>query len=158
DEWVVTVPERVSDMNNIPASEVDVDVAVGMSGCIVFERDLLSVEFEGALAGKGITGNCAGGRRRKCEVPALYTRVLRKVLAGVLMGKDRCAGRVQPFIPVRVVEVPVRVDEVFDGVGANARRSVGNLRPGSCKTGVDEKLTVATGEDGDVAPGTHQDA
>src|SRR5262249_18748402 len=97
-------------------------------------------------------------RRRKCEVPALYTRVLRKVLAGVLMGKDRCAGRVQPFIPVRVVEVPVRVDEVFDGVGANARRSVGNLRPGSCKTGVDEKLTVATGEDGDVAPGTHQDA
>src|SRR5215831_8545720 len=110
-------------MKNICASEVDVDVAVGVSGCIVFERDLLSVESECALAGKDITWNCAGGRRRKCEVPALYTRVLRKVLAGVLMGKDRRAGRVQPFVPVRVIEVPMRVEEVFDGIGANACKS-----------------------------------
>src|SRR5262249_9049309 len=99
-----------------------------------------------------------GGRRRKCEVPPFYPRIFRKVLAGVLVSQNGCARSVQPFIPIGVVEVPVRVDQVLDWIGANARESVGNLRAGAGKSGIANKLTVATGKHGDIASSAHQNA
>src|SRR5215467_2530136 len=144
-------------MQDIGFSEVNVDVAIGVSGCIGSERDLLSITFQCALAGEHFTGNRAGRRRRKCEVPSFYPCVLRKMLPCVLMGQYCCAGRMQPFISVRVVEVPMRIDKVLDWVGANARKSVGNFRPCAGESGIDQEFTVATGEDRDVASSPHQD-
>jgi len=80
------------------------------------------------------------------------------MLARVLMGKDLRASRVQPFIPICVVKVPVSVDKVFDWVGANARKSVSNLQTSACKSGIDEKLTVPAGKDRDISASTHENA
>lgn len=52
DEGIVTVPESVSDVDNIGLHEVHGDVAVGMRGRIVFERDRSAVEFKRTLGGK----------------------------------------------------------------------------------------------------------
>jgi hypothetical protein len=50
------------------------------------------------------------------------------MLARVLLGDDLCAGRMQPFIAVGMVEVPVRIDEMGDGIGAEGLKSFGDLR------------------------------
>src|SRR5215468_2806758 len=123
DERVVTVPERISDVDDVGVGEVHIDVAVGVSGRVVFERDLLAVEIEGALGGENIAWNRTRGRSQKGKIPALNARVYRKMLPSVLMGKNCRTYGMQPFIPVRVVEVPVRVVEVSDGIGANACKS-----------------------------------
>jgi hypothetical protein len=36
------------------------------------------------------------------------------MLAPILMGKDRSTFAMQPFVPVGVIEVPVRVDQMSD--------------------------------------------
>jgi hypothetical protein len=64
----------------------------------------------------------------------------------------------QPFVAVGVVEVPVCVDEVPDGIGAKRRKRVIDLWTGAGKASVDEELTVATGEDRDISASAHQDA
>src|SRR5216684_1248184 len=74
----------------------------------------------------------------------------------VLVREDRCTGGVQPFVAVSVVKVPVSVDEVLDGIGAERCKRFGDLRTCSGKAGVDEELTVAAGEDGDISAGAQQ--
>ena len=145
-------------MNDVRVGEVHIDVAVRVSGRVVFERDLLAVKVEGALCGENIARDRTGGRSQKGKIPTLNSCVHKKMLASVLMGENRCTCRMQPFIAIGVVEVPVRVDKVRDRIGANARKSVGNLWACPGKTGVDEELAVATGEYSDVAPSTQQDA
>src|SRR5215470_15451394 len=78
------------------------------------------------------------------------------MLAGVLMRQNSRPSGVQPFIPVGMVEVPVSVDKVLDWIGANARESFGNLRTSTCKSGIDEELTVSAGEDSDISTSTHE--
>ena len=38
------------------------------------------------------------------------------MLAGVLMGDNLCADRVEPLVSVGVIEVPMSVDQVRDGL------------------------------------------
>jgi hypothetical protein len=80
------------------------------------------------------------------------------MLPCVLVSKDRCTSGVQPFVAVGVVEVPVRVDEVLDGIGGNRCKRVDDLWTRTGKAGVDEELTVATGMNGNISASAHQDA
>src|SRR6266550_3505185 len=80
------------------------------------------------------------------------------MLARVLVGENGCTGGVQPFVTVSVVKVPVGVDEVLDRIGTNPGESVGDLGVCTRKTSIDEKFSVATGEDGDISAGAHEDA
>ena len=49
DEGVVAVPECVGHVDNIGIREMDVDVAVGVGGGVVFESDCRAVETHGLL-------------------------------------------------------------------------------------------------------------
>ena len=56
----------------------------------------------------------------------------------VFMRKDGSTLRVQPLISVRVVEMPVGVDQVFDRLTAKAANRFQNLRASRSDTRVDE--------------------
>jgi hypothetical protein len=42
------------------------------------------------------------------------------MLVSVLVGDNCCSFRVQPLIAVRVIEVPMGIDQVCDGISAEA--------------------------------------
>jgi signal transduction histidine kinase len=65
---------------------------------------------------------------------------------------------VQPSVSVSVVEVPVRIDEVFDWIRVDAGQSAGNSWVCARETGVDEEFPVPTGEHCNIPTGTHQNA
>ena len=49
------------------------------------------------------------------------------MFAGVLLGDDLCAGRMQPVIAVGMIEVPMGVDEMRDRIGAELGERLGDL-------------------------------
>src|SRR5215469_9680557 len=74
------------------------------------------------------------------------------------MGNNGCAFRIQPRIAVRVVEVPVGVDQMSDRITA---KTVGSLQYPFARggdSGVDEHLAIAAGQDRDITPGALEDA
>lgn len=73
------------------------------------------------------------------------------MLACVVVRQDHCAGGVQPSIPISVVGMPVGVDQVFDGIGAEGTQGFHDSRPGDRETRIDQKLTVAPGQYRNVA-------
>ena len=77
---------------------------------------------------------------------------------GVLMGDNGCSFRIQPLIAVRVIEVPVRVDQVLDRIVAEAIGCFQNARAGCGDSGIDEHLAVDACQDSDVAAGALEDA
>ncbi len=62
-----------------------------------------------------------------------------------------------PLVAVGVVEVPVGVDEDPDGIGVNGGECRGELGLAGGVAGVDEKLALFGGEDGDVAAGSAEE-
>src|SRR6266478_4402406 len=73
------------------------------------------------------------------------------MLAGVLLSDNLCTCRRQPFVAVAMTELPVGVDEMRDGLGAEFRQRLGNLRPRHTDAGIDQHFAIAAGEDGDVS-------
>jgi hypothetical protein len=63
-----------------------------------------------------------------------------------------------PIVAAGVIEVPVRVDELLDGIRIDAGESRRNFRPRGDDLGIDEKLSVRTSKNGDVSTGANQDA
>jgi hypothetical protein len=72
--------------------------------------------------------------------------------------KNGRANRVQPFVAIGMVKVPMRVDEVLDGLGTNPGERVSNLWASTGKAGIDQQLTVSTGQNRDVPTGPQQNA
>ena len=60
------------------------------------------------------------------------------------MGDNGCPFRIKPLIAVRVIEVPVCVDQVLDRIAAKAVYGFENSRPGYSDRGIDEYLAVGT--------------
>ena len=138
-------------MKNVAIGEVYRYVAIRVSGRVVVQDHRCFIEAERSVACEYLGGNRASGRRWKSEVPACYARARGEMFARVLMGENRGARSMQPFIAVGVVEVPMRVDEMLDRVGANASQGLGDLGTRTSKTGVDEELTVASRKNGDIS-------
>ena len=67
------------------------------------------------------------------------------MLVRIFMREDGGALLVQPLVAVRVVEVPMSVDQMFDRVLAKAVGSVQDAR-----AGIDEHLAVGAGQNGDI--------
>jgi hypothetical protein len=57
-----------------------------------------------------------------------------------------------------MVEVPVRVDQVRDGIGAEIGESFGHLRARYADAGVDQHLAVGARQHGDVSTGAFEHA
>src|SRR5260370_779826 len=144
DEGIVAIPEGVSEVEDIVLCRKNGDVAVGVCGSVGLEGDSRAVELHSPLIVEDFRRNCSGGRGREGEVPALNSRRSREVLSRVRVRENNCTGRVQPFVAIGVVKVPMRVDEVLDRIGADGCKRVGDLWTGAGKASIDEELTVAT--------------
>jgi hypothetical protein len=57
-----------------------------------------------------------------------------------------------------MIEMPVRVDQVRDGIGAKTGKSFGDLRTRYANTGIDKHFAVGAGQDGDVSAGAFEHA
>ncbi len=75
------------------------------------------------------------------------------MLAGVFMSNDLCPDGIQPYVAVGMIEMPVRVDQVRDGIGAKTGKSSGDLRTRNANTGIDKQFAIGAGQDGDVSAG-----
>src|ERR1700732_3696741 len=129
-----------------------------MSWEVVLEGEGRTVELNRVLVLKNSCGDGSGGRGWKCVAPALHARVHRKTFAGILVSQNACACPVHPVVAAGVIEVPVRVDELLDGIRIDAGESRRNVRPRGDDLGIDEKLSVLTSKNGDVSTGAKQDA
>src|SRR5262252_7529918 len=115
-------------MENIGVCKVNRDVAIGMSGPVILQGDTRSIELQSPLFIEDVCGNCRSWRGRKGEVPAIHSSCGGKAFFRIRVSEDRCTGRVQPLVTISVIEVPVCIDELFDGIGADRGESRGNLR------------------------------
>jgi hypothetical protein len=64
----------------------------------------------------------------------------------------------QPFIAVRVIKMPVGVDQMSDWLRAYAGERLGNPRARSGDAGVYQKFAIAAGEHGNVAARAIEDS
>jgi hypothetical protein len=158
DKRILAIPERVSGVQNISLGKVYGNVRIGMSWGVVLEDEGRIVEVNRVLVLKNSRGDGSGGRGRKCVNPAFHARVHRKTFTGILVSQNACARLVHPIVAAGVIEVPVRVDELLDGVRTDTGESRRNVRPRGDDFGIDEKLSVLASKNGDVSTGAKQDA
>ncbi len=57
----------------------------------------------------------------------------------------------EPLVAVRMIEMPVGVNKMCDGLGTEFCQRLGNLRPRHADAGIDQHFAIAAGEDGDVS-------
>src|ERR1700720_3926612 len=125
-----------------------------MSGAVVLEGKSGAVGVNRVLILKNSCRNRSGGRRRKSVDPAFHARVRGKMLARILVSQNACARLVYPLVAARVIEVPVRVDQLFNGICVDLGESRRDVRPRGDDFGIDEKLSVRTRKHSDVSAGT----
>src|SRR5258708_28064982 len=99
-----------------------------MSRTVVFQEKRSSIDMKLLLFFEELRGQCSFRRGRKREIPTFDSCAHRKVPARILMSCYLSANRVKPFVAVRVIEVPVGVDEVPDGIGADVGQCLGDPR------------------------------
>jgi hypothetical protein len=138
-------------MEDVGFGKGDGDIAVGMGRAVIFERDRRTVELQLALVGDDFARNCTARRGQEIIIPVLDALDFRQMSFRVLMGDDPGAGRVQPFVAVGVIEMPVGVDQVRDRLAAERLQRLGELRTRHTDAAVDQDLAVGARQHGDVA-------
>ena len=99
----------------------------------------------------------AGAAGKVCCQPS--TRVsTEEMLARVLLRQDAGSGFVQPLVAARVIEVPVSVDQLLDGVRIDARQSRGDIWTRGDDFGIHEQLSVRAGKNGDISTRAQKNA
>ena len=129
-----------------------------MRGSRVDEVDLLAVEVQPHAVFVGDDRECVFGIRL---LPVLRCHhvddaALRHVLARVLVGDDLRAGRAEGEVPLRVVEVPVRIDRVVDGSAPDRLDGGVHLRDHLGELVVHDEHAVFPDGDADVAADPEQ--
>ena len=79
------------------------------------------------LVAKTSLGIPPAAERKEIVIPVLDALDSGKMLAGVLLRDDLCAGRMQPVVAVGMIEMPVGVDQMRDRIGAELRQCLGDL-------------------------------
>ena len=82
------------------------------------------LEMEDTLRRKNLCREGACRRGRKREIPAVDPRGRGQMLTCVFVREDSRACRVQPFVVIGMIEVPMGVDEVRDGAGIVGGRAI----------------------------------
>src|SRR5215510_7811194 len=118
-----------------------------MSLSVVLHCERRTVERKGFISGHYLRRQSAGRRWRKREVPIFNARRSAEMFSCVLVRGNFSADRMQPFVPVGVIKMPVRVDQVFDRIAAEVRQCFSYPSPCAWNAGVDEKLPIAASED-----------
>src|ERR1700722_4740217 len=107
---------------------------------------------------KHLAGNPARRQGKEIVVPVLNALDFGQILARVLLSYNLCASGMQPFVAGGVIEVPMRIDQVRDGIGAEIRQSLSELRARRTYAAIDEHFAVRPGQNGDVAAGALEHA
>ena len=63
-------------------------------------------------------------QRKKIIVPILDALHLGKMLARDFMSNELCPAGIQAYVAIGMIEMPVRVDQVRDGIGAKTGKSL----------------------------------
>src|SRR6516162_740154 len=79
---------------------------------------------------------------------------LRHALLGIVVRENPGAGGVQRRVVVDVIEMPVRVDDRFQGTAADCVERFFELGPGGQNESVDHKLAIGPFKHGHVSAGT----
>ena len=115
-------------MENIRVGEFNGDIRVGVGRRIIFQRESCAVEAQFMGACKHLRGQRSCGRRPERKLPTFNPRVYGEVFAGVLVGGDFGARRVQPLVAVGVIGMPVRVDRDASLVPARGWRALRSVQ------------------------------
>src|SRR6266446_4375760 len=116
----MAVPESIGYMEDVGVNKLDGDVGVCMSRRIVFEFQSRAIEMELLVPRENLCRKCALGSRRKGEVPTFNARGDREVFERIFARGDLSANRVQPFVAVGVVEMPMSINQMLDRIGTEA--------------------------------------
>src|ERR1700758_3234471 len=80
------------------------------------------------------------------------------MLLGILMGQNGRPFRIQPCIAVRVIEMPMRVDQMCDRITAKAVDGLEDSRAGCGDSSIDKYLAVGASQNTYVAARALKDA
>jgi len=100
------------------------------------------------------------GRRRGWESVLKVSsdeRGLGKMFARVLVRQNTGSGFMDPLVAAGVVEMPVRVDQLFDRIRVDARECLGDVRPCGDDLRVHEQFSIRTSQDGDISTSAQKD-
>ena len=138
-------------MHHVRLAKHDGDITVGVGRVVMPERDRQAVKLEIALAIEGLGREPSRRQREEIVVPVLDALHLGQIVSRPLLRDDFGARRVEPGIPIGMVEVPMAVDQMADRVSAQRRERLGKLWPRHADTRIDQHLAVWAGDDADVA-------
>lgn len=156
DEGIVAVPEGVAGMEDVGFDKMDVNVGIGVGGRVMVHDEGGIIDVEGVGIVKDDRGQRSSGHGGKGVMPAFDASVLREMFLGVGLGENRGAGFMNPEVSAGMVEVPVGIDELLDGIGIDFRQSGRDVWARGDDFRVHEELSVGAGEDGDVAAGSEE--
>src|SRR5215467_11571692 len=74
----------------------------------------------------------------------------------VLVRHDGRTDRMQPFVTVRVIEMPMRVHKMFNRVATDSIQRLGNLWTRAQISRVDNEFSIGPGQDRNIATGTDE--
>jgi hypothetical protein len=86
----------------------------------MFEGKCRAIQSQSLLGGENLGRNGCQWWRRKVEIPVFDPLGYQEMLVSVLVGDNGYPFGVQPLIAVRVIEVPVGIDQVSDRIPAEA--------------------------------------
>ena len=116
-------------MNHIRFAERNGEIAIRVSWRIVLQQEICIVQVHPVTPRKHNSRKRARRGDWKRIVPRLDPCRGLHVSLRTLMCHDRRSRRMEPRIPVRVVEMPVRIDQVPDRIGVDRRQRIRDSRP-----------------------------
>src|ERR1700730_4943721 len=84
-------------------------------------------------------------------LPVFDSGDFRTMLARVLLCQDASSGFVQPMVAADMIDLPVSVNQLFDGIRINARQRCGNMRTRGDDFSINEEISVGAGKDSDIS-------
>lgn len=124
---------------------------------VVLQGEGLAVELERMLLREDVLGYPAAVEREEIVVPVFDSLNLRKILAGVLVRDNLGLVGADPGVSVCVVEMPMGIDQMRDGLSRNVGQCLRHLLAGDADPCVDHDKTVLAAHHGDVAAGAFKD-
>ncbi|HEY2121704.1 MAG TPA: hypothetical protein VGH37_21160 [Candidatus Acidoferrum sp.] len=84
-------------------------------------------------------------------LPTFDAGVFEKVFPGILLRQNGGSCMVKPFITAGVIEVPVSVDQLLDGIRIDALESCRNVRTRADDFRINKELSVGSSENSDIS-------
>ena len=103
-------------MHDIRIFKVNGYIAIGMRRSVMVEREAGSVKMHRFVLGENLLRKSARRCGRECKIPIGDTLLHRKMFQRVLLCQDLRAFTVQLGIAVRMIKMPMRIDQMLDWI------------------------------------------